>query len=65
MFPLIFPNLFGRPHEIRILDDALRTAGLHPRLVPDAVKIATVKILKEDKKAKSKSFFLKKNYVLQ
>ena len=50
MFPLIFPNLFGRSHETRILDDALRSSGLHPRLIPDAVKITTLKILKEDGK---------------
>jgi hypothetical protein len=40
--------LFGRSREIRRLDDALRSAGLHPNFVPDAVKIATLKLLKED-----------------
>jgi len=39
--------LFGRSREVRRLDDALRAAGLHPNLVPDAVKIATLKLLKE------------------
>ena len=43
-----FSALFGRSREVRRLDDALRSAGLHPRLVPDAVKIATLKLLKED-----------------
>jgi hypothetical protein len=40
-------GIFGRSQEIKRLDDALRAAGLHPRLVPDAVKIATIKQLKE------------------
>lgn len=31
---------------MRRLDDALRAAGLHPNLVPDAVKIASLKLLK-------------------
>ena len=43
-----FSALFGRSREIRRLDDALRSAGLHPNLVPDAVKITTLKCLKED-----------------
>ena len=55
MFPFIFQNLFGRSHEIRIFDDALRSAGLHPRLVPDAVKIATLKMLKEDRRGEKPS----------
>lgn len=38
---------FGRPREIHLLDGALRRAGLHPRLVADAVKIAAVKLVKE------------------
>ncbi|MEE8172405.1 MAG: hypothetical protein V3T62_05695 [Alphaproteobacteria bacterium] len=42
-----FSALFGRSREVRRLDDALRTAGLHPGLVPDAVKIAALKLLKE------------------
>ena len=42
-----FSALFGRSREVRRLDDGLRTAGLDPRLVPDAVKIAALKLLKE------------------
>jgi hypothetical protein len=42
-----FSVLFGRSREVRRLDDALRAAGLHPGLVPDAVKIAALKLLKE------------------
>ena len=42
-----FSALFGRSREVRRLDDALRTAGLHPALMPDAVKIATLKLLNE------------------
>lgn len=39
-------GLFGRAPEIQRLDSAVRAVGLHPRLVPDAVKIATVKLLR-------------------
>jgi len=42
-----FFALFGRSREVQRLDAALRTAGLHPALVPDAVKIAALKLLKE------------------
>ena len=42
-----FSALFGRSREVRRLDDALRTTGLHPALLPDAVKIAALKLLTE------------------
>lgn len=37
----------GRSREMQQLDHAVRAAGLHPRLMPEAVKITTVKLLKE------------------
>ncbi len=40
-------GLFGRAAELERLDLALRAAGLHPRAIPDAVKLTTVKLLKE------------------
>jgi hypothetical protein len=40
-------GIFGRSLEMQRLDDAFRAAGLQPRAVPDAVKIATLKQLKE------------------
>src|SRR4051812_34757931 len=40
-------GLFGRSREMQRFDDALRAVGLHPRIVPDAVKLATMKQLKE------------------
>ncbi|MEX2450389.1 MAG: hypothetical protein WD407_05985 [Rhodospirillales bacterium] len=40
-------ELFGRSRDIRHLDQELRTVGLHPRIVPDAVKLATVRQVKE------------------
>jgi hypothetical protein len=40
-------GMFGRSQELQSLDQALRDGGLHPRLVPDAVKLTTVKLLKE------------------
>ncbi|MEM9683300.1 MAG: hypothetical protein AAF942_08550 [Pseudomonadota bacterium] len=36
---------FGRSQELRRLDDALRGVGLHPRLVPEPVKLTTLKLL--------------------
>jgi hypothetical protein len=43
----IFGGIFGRSREQQQLDRALRAVGLHPVLVSDAVKITTVKLLKE------------------
>lgn len=40
-------GIFGRSEDLRRLDDALRSVGLHPRLVPEAVKLTTVKLLAE------------------
>jgi hypothetical protein len=40
-------GLFGRSHDLQRLDKALRGVGLHPRLVPEAVKLTTLKLLKE------------------
>jgi hypothetical protein len=42
-----FFGLFGRSHELRQLDAAVRAAGLHPRLMSDAVKLTTLRLLKE------------------
>jgi hypothetical protein len=40
-------GVFGRSGELRALDDALRAAGMHPALAPEAVKIAALNLLKE------------------
>lgn len=40
-------GIFGRSQEMQNLDYALRAAGVHPRTIPDAVKITTLKQLKE------------------
>ena len=42
-----FFGIFGRSLEVQRLDQAVRTVGLHPRLVPEAVKLTTLKLLKE------------------
>lgn len=42
-----FLGIFGRSHELKRLDQALRAVDLHPRLVPEAIKLTTVKLLKE------------------
>ncbi len=41
-------QLFGRSRELKALDHALREAGLHPRTVPEAVKIAALRLLKQE-----------------
>ena len=40
-------GIFGRSQDMQSLDRALRSAGLTPRGVPDAVKLTTLKQLKE------------------
>ena len=37
-------QLFGRSAAIAALDDALRSAGVHPLLVPEAVKLTILKL---------------------
>ena len=43
-----FFGLFGRSEDLRALDAALRTADLHPALVPEGVKLAAVNRMKDD-----------------
>ena len=40
-------GIFGRSSELREFDRALRSVDLHPKLVPEAVKLTAVKLLKE------------------
>lgn len=40
-------GIFGRSQELKRLDHALLGVGLHPRLVPEAVKLTTLKSLGE------------------
>ena len=47
-----FPSLgflgrFGRSADLRALDKALREVDLHPNLMPEAVKLTLVKLLRE------------------
>ncbi|MGO9544262.1 MAG: hypothetical protein ACLPPF_05655 [Rhodomicrobium sp.] len=42
-------GVFGRSGDLRTLDEALRAAGLHPALVPDAVKLTVLNVLKDAK----------------
>jgi hypothetical protein len=42
-----FLGRFGRSSDLRRLDEALRAVDVHPSLVPEAVKITTVNLLKE------------------
>ncbi|PJK27427.1 hypothetical protein [Minwuia thermotolerans] len=40
-----FLELFGASRPVQRLDSALRAVGVHPRLVPGAVKLATIRQL--------------------
>jgi hypothetical protein len=40
-------GIFGRSRELQRLDGAFRTAGLNPRSVTEAVKLTTLKQVKE------------------
>jgi hypothetical protein len=40
-------GVFGRSEDLRALDRALRAADLHPALVPDAVKLTFLTVLKD------------------
>ncbi len=42
-----FLGMFGPSRELQRLDQAVRAVGLHPRLVPEAVKLTILKLLKE------------------
>ena len=53
MFSLF--DLFGRSAAVKALDHALRKAGLHPLLVPEAVKLTILKIERKDRGAEAAS----------
>ena len=40
-------DLFGRSTSLKALDQALRAAGLHPLLVPEAVKLTVLQLEKK------------------
>ena len=40
-------GIFGRSSDLRQFDQALRAIDLHPRLVPEAVKLTVVALLKD------------------
>ena len=42
-------GVFGRSEDLRALDQALRATDLHPALVPDAVKLTVISLLKDAK----------------
>ena len=48
-----FFGLFGRSHEMKRLDQAVRSVGLHPNLVPDAVQLTIYNLLKAADKGAS------------
>ena len=41
-------GIFGRSSDLRQVDQALRSLDVHPRLVPEAVKLTIASLLKED-----------------
>ena len=40
-------NIFGRSGSLKAVDHALREFGVHPAAVPEAVKLAAVRLVKE------------------
>ena len=40
-------GVFGRSSDLRQLDQALHTIDVHPRLVPEAIKLTAVNLLKD------------------
>ena len=40
-------GIFGRSSDLRQVDQALRAVDLHPRLVPEAVKLTMASLLKQ------------------
>jgi hypothetical protein len=40
-------GIFGRSIKLQCLDQALRAVDLHPRLVPESVKLATLTLIEE------------------
>jgi hypothetical protein len=40
-------GVFGRSEDLRQLDRAFRSVDLHPRLVPESVKLTVVNLLKD------------------
>src|SRR5262245_22520461 len=42
-----FMGIFGRSSDLRQLDAALRAVDLHPKVVPEAVKLTTCALLKD------------------
>jgi hypothetical protein len=40
-------GIFGRAPELRQLDQALRALDVHPRLVPEAVKLTVISLLQD------------------
>lgn len=41
-----FLGIFGRSRDLRQFDQALRAVDMHPALVPEAVKLAAVRIVR-------------------
>jgi hypothetical protein len=41
-------GFFGRSHDLRQFDQALRSVDVHPKVVPEAVKLTAVSLLKDD-----------------
>ena len=40
-------GVFGRSEDLKQLDSALRSVDLHPRMVPEAVKLAVVRLMQD------------------
>ena len=48
-------GIFGRSVDLQRIDDSLRACGLHPKRMPEAVKLTMLKQLKEANRGQSPS----------
>lgn len=48
-------NVFGRSVELNELDESLRASGLHPLLVPEAVKLTLLRLHKKEERSGAKT----------
>ena len=46
-------SMFGKSAAMNALDDALRASGVHPLLVPEAVKLTVIRLLTREARAAS------------
>ena len=49
-----FLGIFGRAGSLKVIDQTLRSFDVHPRLVPEAVKLTAIKLVQDAPRGASK-----------